>query len=196
MHWLIAQGWRGAGRRGRIGASRGNFDETTMALPRELALTPAQIDEIMDTEWNLRIATIGPKSRINLTPMWFGWGGGRIYLYGRGQKVVNVRRNPDCTVIVDRNARFPELQGIMLQGKARVLETSADEQADPHLAEVRVRMGRKYNGGHGAAPSASPPPNMATASGRNRRWLVLVPTHVISWDNLKLAGLRRGGTRS
>lgn len=167
-----------------------------MALPRELALTPAQIDEIMGTEWNLRIATIGPKSRINVTPMWFGWGGGRVYIYGRGQKVVNVRRNPNCTVIVDRNVRFPELQGIMLQGKAHVLESAADEQSDAHLAAVRTQMGRKYNGGHGAAPVAEPPPMAQTATGRNRRWLVLVPAHVISWDNFKLSGLRRDNRAS
>lgn len=163
-----------------------------MALPRELALDGAQIDEIMATEWNMRIATIGPKDRINLTPMWFGWGGGRIYLYGRGQKVVNLRRNPTCTVIVDRNVKFPELQAIMLQGRARVLESAADEAADPYLAEVRIQMGRKYNGGHGRAPLADPPPNSATAGGRNRRWIVLEPSHVVSWDNFKLPTGARG----
>ena len=157
-----------------------------MALPRELALSSAQIEELMASEWNMRIATIGPRARINLTPMWFGWGGGRIYLFGRGQKVVNVRRNSACTVIVDRNVKFPELQAIMLQGNANVLETAEEEAADPHLAEVRVQMGRKYNGGHGRAPVDNPPANTATAGGRNRRWIVLSPTHVVSWDNFKL----------
>lgn len=157
-----------------------------MALPKELALTTAQIDEIMLSEWNMRIASIGPKNRINLTPMWFGWGGGRIYLYGRGQKVVNLRRNPICTVIVDRNIKFPELQAIMLQGKATVLEDAAAEAADPHLAQVREQMGRKYNGGHGRAPAADPGPNSATAGGRNRRWIVLEASHVVTWDNFKL----------
>ncbi len=157
-----------------------------MALPRELALSSAQIEELMASEWNMRIATIGPKARINLTPMWFGWGGGCLYLFGRGQKVVNVRRNPACTVIVDRNVKFPELQAIMLQGNAKVLETAEEEAADPFLAEVRVQMGRKYNGGHGRAPVDDPPANSATAGGRNRRWLVLAPTHIVSWDNFKL----------
>ena len=90
-----------------------------MALPRELALTDAQLDELLTSQWNMRIASIGPGARINLTPMWFGWAGGRIYFYGRGQKVVNLRRNPECTVLVDRNEKFPELQAVMLQGRAR-----------------------------------------------------------------------------
>jgi nitroimidazol reductase NimA-like FMN-containing flavoprotein (pyridoxamine 5'-phosphate oxidase superfamily) len=157
-----------------------------VALPRELALSEAQIDEIMATQWNMRVATLGPGTRVNLTPMWFGWAGGRVYFYARGQKVVNLRRNAECTVLVDRNEKFPELQGIMLQGRARVLETVEDELADPHLEMAQVQMGRKYNGGHGQPPVADPPPFAATARGRNRRWVVLVPEHQVSWDNHRL----------
>ncbi len=161
-----------------------------MALPRELALDPEQIDEIMTTEWNCRIATCGPRDRINLTPMWFGWAGGRVYIFGRGQKVVNLRRNPSCTVIVDRNEKFPELQAVMVQGQAHVLEDARAEQADPHLAEARVQMGRKYNGGHGQPAVEDPPPNSATARGRNGRWMVLEVESQVTWDNFKLAALR------
>ena len=164
-----------------------------MALPRELALDPEQVEEIMTTEWNLRIATHGPRDRINLTPMWFGWAGGRIYIYGRGQKVANLRRRRECTVIVDRNEKFPELQAIMLQARATVLENAAAEAADPHLAEARVQMGRKYDGGHGRPPVNDPPPNDATAAGRNRRWIVVVPERMVSWDNHKLGRLRPRG---
>jgi len=161
-----------------------------MALPRELALDAAQIDEIMTQQWNMRIATLGPREFINLTPMWFGWAGGRVYFYGRGQKVVNLRRASACAVLVDRNEKFPELQAVMIQGKARVLEDAAAEAADPYLAEVRVQMGRKYNGGHGAPAVADPPPNNASAGGRNRRWVVVVPERIVTWDNFKL-GRRR-----
>jgi len=157
-----------------------------MSLPKELALSAEQVDELMLGQWNMRVATLGPGSRINLTPMWFGWGGGSVYFYGRGQKVVNLRRNPSCTVIVDRNELFPELQGIMLQGQARVLEDEAEEARDPHLDAVRRQMGEKYNGGHGQPKSAEPGPFQATARGRNRRWVVLTPEHVVSWDNFKL----------
>jgi nitroimidazol reductase NimA-like FMN-containing flavoprotein (pyridoxamine 5'-phosphate oxidase superfamily) len=162
-----------------------------MALPRELALDPEQIEEIMTTEWNLRIATQGPGDRINLTPMWFGWAGGRIYIYGRGQKVVNLRRRPECTVIVDRNEKFPELQALMFQGIASVLEDAAAEEADPHLAEARVQMGRKYNGGHARPAADDPPPNTSSAGGRSRRWIVVTPERTVTWDNFKLGRLRR-----
>ncbi len=159
-----------------------------MALPRELALDPSQIEEIMASQWNLRVATVGPGERINLTPMWFGWAGGSVYFYARGQKVVNLRRNPACTVLVDRNEKFPELQGIMMQGRAVVLEDAAAEAEDPHLADAQALMGAKYNGGHGQPPVANPPPFAATARGSNRRWVVLTPRQVVTWDNFKLPG--------
>ena len=69
-----------------------------MPMPTDLALSPAELDELMTSCWNMRIATIGPGSRINLTPLWFGWAGGKVYFYCRGQKVVNLRRNPIATM--------------------------------------------------------------------------------------------------
>ena len=161
-----------------------------MGISRKLSLSPSQVDEIMTTQWNMRIASLGPKTRINLTPMWFGWAAGRIYFFGRGQKIVNLRRNPDCSVIVDRNEAFPELQAVMIQGQARVLEDSSEEDDDPFLAEARRQMGTKYNGGHGGPAIEDPPPNNASAAGRHRRWVVVIPETVVSWDNYKLKALR------
>ena len=160
-----------------------------MPLSRKLALDETQVEEIMLSCWNCRIATIGPNNRINLTPMWFGWAGGKIYIYGRGQKIVNLRRDPTCTIIVDRNEKFPELQAIMLQGQAQVLEDVEAESAEPHLAAARIQMGRKYNGGHGQPPAEDPAPNSASARGKNGRWLVFNPDAQITWDNFKLASL-------
>ena len=37
----------------------------------------------------------------------------------------------------------------MFQGHATVLESAEDEDADPHLDEVRWQLGAKYAGGHG-----------------------------------------------
>ena len=34
-----------------------------------------------------------------------------------------------------------------------------------------------------------PPPNMASARGRNARWMVFVPDRQVTWDNYKLKSL-------
>lgn len=154
--------------------------------PPELALSAHQIDELMTTSWNMRIATVGPGDRINLTPLWFGWAGGSIYCYCRGQKVVNLRRTPSCTILVDRHERFAELQGAMFQGSAVVLEDADAEAADPHLAEAREQMGRKYAGGHGEPAGQPSSLSLASARGRSWRWVRLTPSHVVTWDNQKL----------
>ena len=149
-----------------------------MGITKAIALTAEQMDEILLNEWNMRMSTVGPGQRINLTPMWFGWAGGKIYTHGRGQKVINLRANRNCTVLVDRNEKFPELQGIMMLGVAKVLEDAAAEKADPHLSEIQKQMGKKYNGGHGKPPVADPPPFAATAAGSTRRWIVFTPEHL------------------
>ena len=156
-----------------------------MPIPKELALSPTELDDLMLNSWNMRIASIGPGTRINLTPLWFGWAGGNIYTYCRGQKVINLRRNPVATILVDRNERFPELQGAMFQGKATVLEDADAGNANPHLEEARVQMGAKYAGGHGEA-NAQPQRNAATARGRHWRWVRFEPARTITWDNKKI----------
>lgn len=161
-----------------------------MPIPAELSLTPDELDELMTTSWNMRVATIGPGSRINLTPLWFGWAGGNIYFYCRGQKVANLRRNPVATVLVDRNERFPELQGVMFQGRAVVLEDSAAEQADANLAAAKAQMGDKYLGGHGEAGRNEY--GGRTARGRHWRWVRFEPAHAVSWDNTKLSRQQTG----
>ena len=157
-----------------------------MPIPKRLAMSEDQLTDLMMNTWNMRIATSGPGVEINLTPMWFGWAEGKIFTFGRGQKVVNVRRNPVCSIIVDRNERFPELQAAMFQGRARVLETSAEEKAEPGMDIAREQMGLKYAGGHGEPKAAVATPNRATARGETARWIVFTPNKQITWDNFKL----------
>ena len=156
-----------------------------MPIPRELQLSADQLNELMSTSWNMRIATLGPGSRINLTPLWFGWAGGKVYFYCRGQKVANLRRNPVASVLVDRNERFPELQGVMLQGRAIVLEDAAAEQADGDLVVAQQQMSDKYAGGHGETAGTNVYA-ARSARGRHWRWVRFEPSHTVSWDNFKL----------
>jgi nitroimidazol reductase NimA-like FMN-containing flavoprotein (pyridoxamine 5'-phosphate oxidase superfamily) len=161
-----------------------------MGVAKELALIDAQIEEILCNQWVARIATLGPGQRINLVPMWFGWAGGLIYMYARGQKVINLRRNAVCTVLVDRHEKYSELQGIMMLGRGRVLEDLAAEQADPYLEEIRAQFGKKYQGGDGNPRTSTPRLAVATAAGSTRRWIVFTPDRIVTWDNTKLGAVR------
>lgn len=158
-------------------------------ISRKIALTDEELDDLMTSSWNMRIATLGLNNQINLTPMWFGWVNGKIYFTGRGQKIVNLRRTPSTTLLVDKNERFPELVGAMFQGTAQVLESAEEEAADVDLEEARMLLGAKYAGGHGE-PDATPRRNDFTAAGDTNRWVVFTPDRLVSWDNPKIAALR------
>ena len=99
-------------------------------ISNSLKLNHEEVDELLSTESRLRIATLGPGSEINLTPMTFGYADGLIYVFARGQKMVNLRRNPTATVLVDVGSEWKDLQGIMMRGQARVLESMEEEVAD------------------------------------------------------------------
>ena len=152
-------------------------------ISESLRLTPEEVDTLMAREARLRIATIGPGTDINLTPMTYGWADGRVYLFGRGQKVANLRRSPTATVLVDVGEAWRELKGIMMRGSARVLEDQAAEAADLGLAAARLNLGEK----HGLRDETGGVKGYdATARGRSRRWIVFTPEKIVSWDNARL----------
>lgn len=159
-------------------------------IPREIALTDAEVDELLTSCSIMRIASHGPGERINLTPMWFAWQNGAIYSWCRGQKLLNMRRDPRVTVLVDRGEQFAELQGVMIEGTATVLEDAAAEDDDDGLTAVRGGMGGKYAGRReGSRGDAA----TRTATGSSRRWVRIDPITRVSWDNTKLDRVRAEG---
>ena len=118
------------------------------------------------------------------------WSRQRIWSFCRGQKVENLRRDPRCTVLVDRAERFPELQGVMIQGEGRVFEDLDAETVEEDLIDAKRRYHLKYEGGYGEHEAISPLVS-STARGRSWRWVVVTPRSVISWDNKKFAGTSR-----
>jgi hypothetical protein len=79
----------------------------------------------------------------------------------------------------------------MILGQGRVLEDAAAEAADLHLQEICVQMAKKYNGGHGKPAVDNPPPVASSAGGSTRRWVVVTPESIVTWDNFKLGKLSR-----
>ena len=148
-----------------------------------LRLTEAEIETMMGTVSRLAIATMGPGEDINLTPMTFGWAAGKAYIFGRGQKIANLRRDARATILVDTGSAWRELRGIMMRGSAAVLEDADAEQGDPHLQSACENLGEKHGlKGQDGKPAAY----QATAAGRSRRWIVFTPHKIVSWDNSKL----------
>ncbi|MBW2271190.1 MAG: pyridoxamine 5'-phosphate oxidase family protein [Deltaproteobacteria bacterium] len=148
----------------------------------DFAFGEEEIEELVATQWTLRLATHGPGERLHLTALWYCWAGGRFYAFTRGQKLVNLRRNANCTVLVDRGKGYPELRGVMLHARGRILEDADAEAEDAYLdSVVRDAMGEKY--AEGDAPGGGSR-NESTAF-RDWRWIVIEPESSVSWDNRK-----------
>ena len=151
-------------------------------IPAHIQLSDAEIDAFLQDESRCRIATISAKGEINLTPMTFGWANGCIYIFGRGQKIADLRRNPTATVLIDTGDSWPTLKGLMMRGQAVVLEDANAEAQDPGLADARLNVGQKS----GLVKDDESQPYAATASGRSRRWIVFKPDSKVSWYNERL----------
>ena len=147
-----------------------------------LRLNSTEVNDLMVHEARIRIATIGPAEKINLTPMTFGWANGKVFIFGRGQKIANLRRNSTATVLLDIGDSWRELQGIMMHGVAKVLETIEAEELESDLPKAKLNLGEKS----GLRNEGEIAPYEASASGRSRRWIVFEPMSIVSWNNQRL----------
>lgn len=76
----------------------------------------------------LRLATIGPKGIPHIVPVWYLFSGKKFYVgtNTRTKKARNLKKNNRVGFCVDMGIRAPNIQGVMGQGKTKlILEKSA-----------------------------------------------------------------------
>jgi PPOX class probable F420-dependent enzyme len=134
----------------------------------------------LSTALTVILVTVGRDGYPHAVPMWFLVDDdGIIYMttYGRSQKVVNVRRNPRVALLVESGVRYDELKGVLLRGKAEVIE---DEGL---CLGVLTKIHTKHMGG-----LASGIEEVMRAQARKRVVLKITPERIVSWDHRKLGG--------
>jgi PPOX class probable F420-dependent enzyme len=123
----------------------------------------------------LNIATVGADGAIHIVAMWYTMHGECpvFTTYGRSQKVVNLRRDPRLTGLVESGHQYDELRGVEIIGTARIVDDPAE------VLDVVRELSVKYSGrslAHDAEKAAA-----------RRVAIILEPKRVISWDHSKLA---------
>jgi nitroimidazol reductase NimA-like FMN-containing flavoprotein (pyridoxamine 5'-phosphate oxidase superfamily) len=117
-----------------------------------------------------RIATISPRGNPTLAPFWFFFDGTRIGIRTLENATVrNVRRNPAVSCLVDFGARYADLRGAVVQGRAQVV---AAEEAPESLA---AGYDRKYSEYRREMRTLG---DRHQSSPRTRAFLVIVPERV------------------
>jgi len=147
-------------------------------------MSKAEIHRFLDEERTVTCASVGPNGRPHLMPLWYIVEGGEIvtWTYGKSQKVRNLERRPQATLLVEAGRRYDELRGVMLECDVEVVR-------DPErITAAGVALALKYYAG-AAATAASPEVRAGVARQAGKRVVLRFrPTRVVSWDHRKLDG--------
>jgi len=137
-------------------------------------------DEIADFVARSRtgtMATVGANGQPHLVAMWYGIVDGDIWLETKekSQKVVNLKRNPRVSFLIEDGMTYDSLRGAAFEGVAEIHD-------DPDtIFAVGVSVWERYNGPY--TDDLKP----AVDAMMNKRVAVRIrATRVRSWDHHKL----------
>jgi len=137
-------------------------------------------DEITDFVARSRtgtLATVGPGGQPHLVAMWYGLVDGEIWLETKtkSQKVVNIRRDPRVSFLIEDGMTYDSLRGVSFEGNAEITD-------DPDIIfRVGVSVWERYNGPY--TDDLRPAVDMMM----NKRVAVRIQSRRIrSWDHHKL----------
>ena len=143
-------------------------------------MTDEEVEAFLDGRHTMNVATIGPAGRIHLVAMWYGFleGSPAFWTYGKSQKILNLRRDPRITALVEAGEQYEELRGVELVGTGTIV----DER------ERIMALGRsvfeRYTGpwSDAAAPAVE-------QMGAKRSAVKIEVEKLVTWDHTKLGGV-------
>lgn len=129
----------------------------------------------------LNVATLGPSGHPHLVAMWYALIDGKVqfWTFAKSQKIVNLRRDPKMTGLVESGATYTELKGVELVGSGRVID---DYEQILHLGRD---LALRYNGPAALADELVP---FIEAQARKRLAVEFEIDRVVSWDHSKITG--------
>src|ERR1051326_9221495 len=85
------------------------------------------VDAFLHDGRTMSFATMNHDDTIHVVAMWYGFLEGAIAFEtkAKSQKVLNLRRNPTITCMVEDGDRYEELRGVELVGTAEIIDDPA-----------------------------------------------------------------------
>ena len=143
----------------------------------QIVMSDAEITDFIGRSRTATLATTGPDGAVHLVAMWYGIVDGELCFEtkAKSQKVVNLRRNPRCSVLIEDGDTYDTLRGVAIEGTAEISD-------DPDLCHrAGVSVWERYTGPY------SEDLRPAIEQMMNKRVVVrVVPDRVRSWDHRKL----------
>jgi PPOX class probable F420-dependent enzyme len=155
--------------------------QATMASKRDrIKMTHDEMVAFIDEQRTLQVASIDHDGAPHLVAMWFTTWDNKLafWTYEKSQKVVNLRRDPRITVMLESGQKYEELRGVMIKGHATIVE-DRDE-----VLRFGEEVYERYWGPieHDAVREG------VRVMGAKRVVIVVEPDKVTSWDHSKLGG--------
>jgi len=146
-----------------------------------VTMSDGEIEQFLTDNMKVQIATIGPDGTPHLTTLFYVLEDGMVafWTYGRSQKVVNLRRDPRITCLIEDGEDYFELRGVTIQGKARLVEEYDDIRA------LGARVAKRMAGDLDLGDFGD---EIVEKQARKRVGIVVEPIKVASWDHHKMAG--------
>jgi PPOX class probable F420-dependent enzyme len=146
----------------------------------EITLTPEEQDAYLRAAKTVILSTIDAKGYPHSVAMWFAIFDGLVHMttFRKSQKVVNLRRNPKATLLVEDGVRYSELRGLMIRARGEVID-------DTELClDILMDVQRRYQ------PDAMPDGlrELLRPQAEKRVAVRFHPERVSSWDHRKLGG--------
>ena len=153
---------------------------------KDITMTEAEQLEFLNAGHTLQVATVGADGFPHVAPMWFIVEDGKVAFrsFTKSQKIVNLKRNPNLTVLVETGDSYDELQGVMIKGTARLITERS------YVLSLYGLLASKYEMIGGARIELTDD-ELETAFGRfaeKNTAVIVEPTKVITWDHTKLGG--------
>jgi len=143
----------------------------------QIVMTDAEIADFVARSRTGTMATIGPDGQPHLVAMWYGVVDGDIWIETKvkSQKVVNLKRDPKTSFLIEDGMSYDSLRGVAFEGVAEIHD-------DPEtIFAVGVSVWERYNGPY--TDDLRPAVDMMM----NKRVAVRIRPHrVRSWDHNKL----------
>ncbi len=143
----------------------------------QIVMSDEEITEFINNSRTTTIATIGADGQPHLVAMWYAVLDGEVWFEtkAKSQKVVNLKRNPTITCLIEDGLTYDTLRGVSIEGQAEIVE-------DPDvLFQVGISVFERYT----APYTEEMKPIVETML--NKRIAVRVrPARIRSWDHRKL----------
>src|ERR671917_473612 len=114
----------------------------------QIRMTEAEVSDFLEEQRIVRVATIGPKGRPHLVPLWYvvREGGLRGWTYAASQKAKNLGRDPRATLSIDDGVQYHELRGVMMECDVDI------ERQEDRVAGYGLALFERYGGGETLPP--------------------------------------------